>query len=78
MTSGCPAIGWTNGTGLYGPKRRLNATCCSGVSDCSAEEDHLVVEQRAADLGDDVVVELPARSTPPTTAPHGARVTGRR
>ena len=55
ITSGCSAIGWTNGTGLYGPNRRLNATCCAGVSDCPRSEHDTVVEHRAPDLRDDRV-----------------------
>ena len=47
-----------NGTGLNGPKRRLNATCCVGREILTAEEHDLVVEHRAADLGDHLVVEI--------------------
>ena len=58
MTSGWSAIGSMNGTGLDGPKRRLNATCSSGERRWPRKNTHLVVEHRAADLGDDLVVEV--------------------
>ena len=46
------------GTGLNGPKRRLNATCWSGVRRCPRKNSDLVVEDGASHLGDDVVVEV--------------------
>ena len=54
-----------NGTGLYGPNRRENATCSSGVELLAAEEDDLVVEDGAADLGDHVVVAEVVREVDP-------------
>ena len=65
----------TNGTGLYGPNRRLNATCCVGVSDWPRKNTTRGRARARRISATTSSASSAARSTPPITAPH-APVTG--
>ena len=63
-----------NGTGLYGPNRRRERDLLVGRELLATEEDDLVVEDGAADLGDHVVVADVVREV--DTADHRAARAG--
>ena len=46
-----------NGCFSSSPQRRAKSRCCSPVTALVAEEDHLPLEQRAVELGEELVVE---------------------
>ena len=88
ITSAWSVIGSMNGTGLYGPNRRVNAAWAVGIERLLAEEHDLVVEDRAADLGHGLVVDAggevdardhrAARAGPPVHRDPPVRVALRR
>ena len=57
------------------PKRLENALWLASVELLIAEEDHQMLEQGLADLGDGGIVEHPAAtSTPPISAPRAPAI----